>query len=75
MVLTRAFRHAARGIAYAGKGDTKSARTEQTAYLEAGKLVPADHLCNISKRDVAAGACQGAPKGRFDGNRVAREIG
>lgn len=44
MVFTRAFRHAARGIAYAAKGDTKSARAEQSAYLEAGKLVPADDL-------------------------------
>ena len=44
MVFTRAFRHAARGIAYAAKGDTKSARAEQTVYLEAGKLVPADDL-------------------------------
>lgn len=44
MVFTRAFRHAARGIAYAAKGDTKSARAEQSAYLEAAKLVPADDL-------------------------------
>ena len=35
MVFTRAFRHAARGIAYAAKGDIKSARAEQTAFLEA----------------------------------------
>jgi len=42
MVFTRAFRHAARGIAYAAKGDVKSARAEQSAYLEASKLVPAD---------------------------------
>lgn len=40
MVFTRAFRHAARGIAYAAKGDTKSARTEQAAYLEASKRLP-----------------------------------
>ena len=44
MVFTRAFRHAARGIAYAAKGDTKSARAEQSAYLEASKLVPPDDL-------------------------------
>ena len=44
MVFTRAFRHAARGIAYAAKGDTRSARTEQSAYLEASKLVPPDDL-------------------------------
>jgi tetratricopeptide (TPR) repeat protein len=42
MVFTRAFRHAARGIAYAAKNDVKSARTEQVAYLEASKLVPAE---------------------------------
>jgi tetratricopeptide (TPR) repeat protein len=44
MVFTRAFRHAARGIAYAAKGDTRSARAEQSAYLEASKLVPPDNL-------------------------------
>jgi tetratricopeptide (TPR) repeat protein len=43
MVFTRAFRHAARGIAYAAKGDTKSARTEQSAFLEAAKLIPAEN--------------------------------
>jgi tetratricopeptide (TPR) repeat protein len=42
MVFTRAFRHAARGIAYAAKNDVKSARTEQVAYLETSKLVPAE---------------------------------
>jgi tetratricopeptide (TPR) repeat protein len=42
MLFTRAFRHAARGIAYAAKNDVTSARSEQTAYLEASKLVPAD---------------------------------
>jgi tetratricopeptide (TPR) repeat protein len=44
MVFTRAFRHAARGIAYAAKDDVRSARTEQTAYLEASKLVPDDDV-------------------------------
>jgi tetratricopeptide (TPR) repeat protein len=44
MVFTRAFRHAARGIAYAAKGDIQSARTEQTAFLEASKLVPDDDV-------------------------------
>jgi tetratricopeptide (TPR) repeat protein len=49
MVFTRAFRHAARGIAYAAKGDTRSARTEQSAFLEAIKLIPAeDKLGNNS---------------------------
>src|ERR1700758_8337 len=43
MVFTRAFRHAARGIAYAAKGDTKSARAEQSAFLEAAKLIPAEN--------------------------------
>ena len=33
MVFTRAFRHAARGIAYAAKGDLTSARAEQAAFL------------------------------------------
>ena len=48
-VFTRAFRHAARGIAYAAKGDTKAARTEQAAFFEAVKLVPAqDNLGNNS---------------------------
>ena len=42
-VFTRAFRHAARGIAYAAKGDTKSARTEQSAFVEAAKLIPAEN--------------------------------
>lgn len=44
MRFTKAFRHAARGIAFAAKGDVASARTEQMAYLEAGKLVPADEI-------------------------------
>jgi tetratricopeptide (TPR) repeat protein len=43
MVFTRAFRHAARGIAFAAKGDTKSARTEQAAFLEAAKSIPANN--------------------------------
>jgi tetratricopeptide (TPR) repeat protein len=44
MVFTRAFRHAARGIAYAAKGDTEAARTEQAAYVEASRLVPDDEM-------------------------------
>ena len=44
MVFTRAFRHAARGIADAALGDIKSARIEQTAFLEASKLVPAEEV-------------------------------
>jgi tetratricopeptide (TPR) repeat protein len=42
MVLTRALRLAARGIARSAKGDTKGARTEQAAFLEASKRVPAE---------------------------------
>src|SRR5260370_42456896 len=44
MAFTRAFRHAARGIAYAAKGDSKAARTEQAAYVEASRLVPDTNL-------------------------------
>jgi len=52
-VFTRAFRHAARGIAYAAKGDTKAARTEQSAFLEAAKLIPAENkLLNNSCASV-----------------------
>jgi tetratricopeptide (TPR) repeat protein len=42
MVLTRAMRLAARGIALAAKGDVKAARREQAAFLEACKRVPAE---------------------------------
>jgi tetratricopeptide (TPR) repeat protein len=42
MPFTRAFRHAARGIALAAKGDANSAREEQAAYLAAAKLIPAE---------------------------------
>ena len=38
---SRAMRHAARGIAFAAKGDVAAARTEQQAYLAAAALVPA----------------------------------
>jgi tetratricopeptide (TPR) repeat protein len=44
MPFTKAFRHAARGIAFAAKGDVASARAEQAAYLEAAKRVPADEI-------------------------------
>jgi len=40
MPFTRAFRHAARGIAFAAKGDLTEARAEQKAYLAAIRLVP-----------------------------------
>ena len=39
---SRAFRHAARAISFAAKGDVKSAREEQTAFLAGAKLVPPD---------------------------------
>jgi tetratricopeptide (TPR) repeat protein len=52
MVFTRAFRHAARGIAYAAKGDTKSARTEQSAFLEAVKLIPAENKLGNNSCDA-----------------------
>lgn len=41
---TNAFQHAARGIAYAAKGDTVAARREQTLYLEAAKAVPPEQI-------------------------------
>jgi tetratricopeptide (TPR) repeat protein len=52
MVFTRAFRHAARGIAYAAKGDTKSARTEQSAFLEAVKSIPAENKLGNNSCDA-----------------------
>jgi tetratricopeptide (TPR) repeat protein len=52
---TRAFRHAARGIAFAAKGDPKSARAEQAIYLEMAKLIPADQsLGNNTAAGVTA---------------------
>jgi tetratricopeptide (TPR) repeat protein len=42
MPLTRALRLAARGIAYAAKGNAGAARAEQAAYLEACQRVPAE---------------------------------
>jgi tetratricopeptide (TPR) repeat protein len=42
MPFTRAFRHAARGVAFAAKGDVAAARAEQAAYLAAAAKVPAD---------------------------------
>ena len=40
MWFTRAFHHAARAIAYAAKGDTASARSAQSVFVERAKLVP-----------------------------------
>ncbi len=51
---TRAFRHAARGVALAAKGDLPSARAEQAQFDAAVKLVPADDLMgNNPARDIA----------------------
>lgn len=44
MVFTRAIRHAARGIAFAAKGDVAAARTEQEAFAAAAKLVSPDEI-------------------------------
>jgi len=41
---THAFQHAARGIAFAAKGDVASARKEQSLYLEAARAVPAEQI-------------------------------
>ncbi|MDI1335322.1 MAG: hypothetical protein PSU94_03980 [Lacunisphaera sp.] len=41
---TFAFQHAARGIAFAAKGDSAAARREQALYVEAAKAVPADEI-------------------------------
>lgn len=41
---THAFQHAARGIAYAAKGDVTSARKEQALYLEAAKAVSPEQI-------------------------------
>jgi tetratricopeptide (TPR) repeat protein len=41
---TNAFQHAARGIAFAAKGDTAAARREQALYLEAAKAVPPEQI-------------------------------
>ena len=49
MWFTRAFHHAARGIAYAAQGDTANARKAQTVFVERAKLVPKeDFLSNNS---------------------------
>jgi tetratricopeptide (TPR) repeat protein len=42
MPFTRAFRHAARGVAFAAKGDLAAAHAEQAAFLEGAKKVPAE---------------------------------
>lgn len=54
MPFTRAFRHAARAIAYAAKGDAASARAEQKLYLaDAAKIPPEEYLAgNNLAQDV-----------------------
>jgi tetratricopeptide (TPR) repeat protein len=49
MPFTRTMRHAARGIAFAAKGDPKAARTEQAEFLALAKTVPADELAGNNK--------------------------
>ncbi|MSU70142.1 MAG: hypothetical protein EXS39_05080 [Opitutaceae bacterium] len=52
---TRAFRHAARAISFAAKGNVPSAKSEQTAFLAAAKLVPAEETFgNNSAQSVVA---------------------
>jgi tetratricopeptide (TPR) repeat protein len=52
---TRAFRHAARGIALAAKGDVTAAHAEEAAFLEAVKRVPADETAgnNLASAIIA----------------------
>jgi len=40
----RAFRHAARGVAFAAKGDVKAAQAEQEAFVAGAKLVPPEDM-------------------------------
>jgi tetratricopeptide (TPR) repeat protein len=69
MPFTRAFRHAARGIAFAAKGDAKSARAEQTLFEEGARLVPAEETAgNNTCRGILAVA---APM--LEGEILARE--
>ncbi len=53
---THAFQRAARGIAFAAKGDPAAARREQALFLEAARAVPADQLAagNNTCHDVLA---------------------
>jgi len=44
MPFSRAMRHAARGIAFAAKGDVASAQAEQSAFADATKAVPKDEI-------------------------------
>ena len=47
--ISRSLRHAARGIAYAAKGDAEKARYEQTAFLAARKLVKDEAVVGNNK--------------------------
>ncbi|MEZ5278463.1 MAG: hypothetical protein R3F07_18920 [Opitutaceae bacterium] len=49
MALTKAFRHAARGIALAAKGDPAAARIEQLKYVERAGLVPEEETFGNNK--------------------------
>src|SRR5207302_265767 len=44
MGLTRIMWHLARGMAFAGKGDTGAAETERLAFEEGRKAIPADAM-------------------------------
>jgi len=50
---THAFQHAARGIAFAAKGDAAQARKEQALYIEAAKAVPQDEIAAGNNTCVA----------------------
>lgn len=56
MPFTRAFHHAARAIAYAAKDDTKSARAEQKAYVDAAAKIPDDHY--VAGQNLASDVCK-----------------
>lgn len=71
--LSRAFRHAARGVALTALGRLREAEVERRAFREAAALVPDGYPCgNNSARDVlgiASGLLDGeiaARQGRFD---------
>lgn len=65
-----AFRHAARGIAFAAKGDTANARQEQAAFLAAAKRVPADEIAAGNNK---AQALVGIATSMLEGEILIRE--
>jgi tetratricopeptide (TPR) repeat protein len=69
MPLTRALRHATRGIAFAAKGDPKAARAEQEAFGAAAKKVPADE----SLFNNAASAILAIAEPMLEGEILVRE--